>query len=397
MVLALARKAIGSAARHMRRLSRTRKLLAGAALASLLAGAGFVSAEEAEVGILPHIHLRPTPNCPNPPCAPAPAVPSTPPVTPMVPDPAKKETIRESVIDPALAPVTTAALGDSMVSLRNDAGYIDNAMPLTHFRLRYDNANFSNRPDRAEFFYPKCGCFRVAGIDPKASGPALSETTVDYQDVSAYVEVAANSVFSAFIDIPVRFLNPDRNANTAGLADINAGFKAAFYRTESSIATFQLRAYIPTGDGDRGLGTNHVSLEPSLLFAKNFGDGLLVFGQVGDWISIGGSDFAGNVLRYGVGASYLLIERGNWRMAPVAEVLGWTVLSGLQSDFPGNITDASGDTIVNGKFGLRFGFGPLENQAGLLGNSDLYIGYGRALTGDVWYKDIWRVEYRIRF
>jgi len=26
--------------------------------------------------------------------------------------------------------------------------------------------------------------------------------------------------------------------------------------------------------------------------------------------------------------------------------------------------------------------------------NDVYIGYGRALTGEVWYKDILRVEYR---
>jgi hypothetical protein len=31
------------------------------------------------------------------------------------------------------------------------------------------------------------------------------------------------------------------------------------------------------------------------------------------------------------------------------------------------------------------------------GNSSLYVGYGRALTGAVWYKDILRVEYRLMF
>ena len=29
--------------------------------------------------------------------------------------------------------------------------------------------------------------------------------------------------------------------------------------------------------------------------------------------------------------------------------------------------------------------------------SDVYVGYGRALTGDVWYKDMVRVEYRLHF
>ena len=49
--------------------------------------------------------------------------------------------------------------------------------------------------------------------------------------------------------------------------------------------------------------------------------------------------------------------------------------------------DARGDTIVNGKFGVRVGSG----------KSDFYVGYGRALTGEVWYKDIIRFEFRRAF
>jgi hypothetical protein len=49
--------------------------------------------------------------------------------------------------------------------------------------------------------------------------------------------------------------------------------------------------------------------------------------------------------------------------------------------------DAAGDTIVNLKFGVRSYFGC----------SDLYLGYGRCVTGDRWYQDILRVEYRYHF
>ena len=52
------------------------------------------------------------------------------------------------------------------------------------------------------------------------------------------------------------------------------------------------------------------------------------------------------------------------------------------------VINAAGDTIVNGKVGVRTYFGE---------GSDLYIGYGHALTGDRWYKDIIRVEYRLAF
>jgi len=45
---------------------------------------------------------------------------------------------------------------------------------------------------------------------------------------------------------------------------------------------------------------------------------------------------------------------------------------------------------------VRGGFGCGWNSK-LINNSDIYVGYGRALTGDVWYRDIVRLEYRLRF
>jgi hypothetical protein len=100
-----------------------------------------------------------------------------------------------------------------------------------------------------------------------------------------------------------------------------------------------------------------------------------------------------------VGLTYLAYNRPGFRIMPVSELVGWTVLGGkefspLAND--GMPQDATGDTIVNAKLGIRFGFGGLEER-GLLSRSDFYVGYARALTGDVWYKDLIRVEYRMRF
>src|SRR5262249_6594034 len=118
--------------------------------------------------------------------------------------------------------------------------------------------------------------------------------------------------------------------------------------------------------------------------------------ELRDFIPLDGTDFAGNVLRYGVGLSYQAIRGPRFHVTPVAELVGWTVLSGKEATAGGDILDASGDTIVNVKLGARFGLGNLD-APGALNQSDLYIGYGRALTGDVWYKDILRVELRLRF
>jgi hypothetical protein len=125
---------------------------------------------------------------------------------------------------------------------------------------------------------------------------------------------------------------------------------------------------------------------------------LALLGELRDNIPIAAEDdFAGQVLRYGVGVSYLAYCGERMRVAPVVELVGWTVLDGKEFSPDGGIKSAGGDTIVNAKIGARFNFGDTSEGGNFLSHSDLYVGYGRALTGDVWYKDIVRVEYRLRF
>ena len=150
---------------------------------------------------------------------------------------------------------------------------------------------------------------------------------------------------------------------------------------------------MPTGDADRGLGNHHVSLEPALLgYVRRRLPRLGIEAEVRDWIPIGGTDFAGNTLRYGVGAHYDLFLTRRGIIAPVVEVVGWTFLDGKTAIVtgPGQVTveDAAGDTIVNLKLGVR---------AGLGARGDLYFGYGTPLTGERWYDHIFRVEWRYSF
>ena len=64
--------------------------------------------------------------------------------------------------------------------------------------------------------------------------------------------------------------------------------------------------------------------------------------------------------------------------------------------YRGVVQDANGDTIVNAKVGVRTMLGkPVGN--GLMNRADVYAGYGRALTGEVWYKDLMRFELRVRY
>jgi hypothetical protein len=299
----------------------------------------------------------------------------------------------------------------------SSVGYIDDAIIDTQIRLRFDAAFGNNWPDRAEFFYAKCGCFRETGADPDAPGPApplnggnpattrFIETNVDYQDISVEIEYAFSPDFSAIIEAPFRFLNPEVNDNTAGFADMQVGFKQALLSTPCEYLTFQLRTYIPTGDAHRGLGTDHVSLEPALLYYQQLDDRMSLEVEFRDWIPISPSsgagtgfkeDFGGNVVRYGLGLAYDMYkcEQCGRKISPVVEVVGWTVLDGLASrsiDGTGAtalVKDATGDTIVNLKLGTRVYFSRCDS---------FYAGYGRALTGDVWYEDIARLEYRRTF
>jgi hypothetical protein len=261
-------------------------------------------------------------------------------------------------------------------------GYIDSAIPENQVRLRLDGAYNNRRPRRAEFFWAKT---------PPPSGPVRAERSVDYQDVLLYAEMLVTENLSGFVEAPYRFLNPEVNDNVEGLGDINFGFKYAVCDTETLVATLQFRAYMPTGDAQEGLGTDHVSLEPALLFYMPCDERLSLEGEFRWWVPIDGTDFAGDVLRYGIGASYLVHEDCCYTVRPVIELVGWTVLDGKATAVSRlgkpTIEEAAGDTIVNAKFGIRIG----------CGCSEVYAGYGRPLSGERWYENVWRLEWRLRF
>jgi len=358
------------------------------ALSGLLLTALWAAPAQAQTSEVEQTGCPPRCLCYPPPCC-----------TTTAPAPAAGETTANVPVEEAMAAPSLPSLASGVQGGRGIAygSYIDSALIRNQLRLRYEVANDDNRPDRAEFSYAQCGCFRLAGIDPKAPGPPKMETGVNYQDIRAYGEIAFLPRLSGFVEVPVRFLQPEQNNNTAGLADMNFGFKAALISCDDHVLTFQLRTTVPTGADSRGLGNDLVSLEPALLLWGQITDRLYLEAELRDWIPIGGTDFEGNVLRYGVGLSYFVLGEpqlpgrsveSNWALAPTLEFVGWTVLSGKESDQTGQVFDAAGDTIVNAKFGVRVNYGDHHSFA---------ASYGRALTGAVWYKEIFRVEYRLAF
>jgi hypothetical protein len=286
-------------------------------------------------------------------------------------------------------------------------GYIDNAIVGSQIRFRVDAGFDNHSPDRAEFFYGKCGCYRNpaagAAFDPNAPGPGPGiPKRLNFQQLYLHAEYAPSPRFSFFTEVPVRFIQPQGFVgnmggfgNHGGLSDLRAGFKLALVASANQYLTFQFRTYFPTGAASKGLGTDHYSVESTLLLYQKVADRVAVEAHLGDWHPINGSagvpvanseNFAGDVFTYGVGPSYELYRGETIRFAPVVEFFGWAVLSGFQTDQPG-LSKASG-TTANIKVGARTSIG---NQ------NSLYLGFGQALSHRIWYDQIVRFEYRYAF
>jgi hypothetical protein len=320
-------------------------------------------------------------------------------------------------------------------AIASNGGYIDTAIIRSRVRVRFDANYDDTSPDKAEFIYPKCGCFGNPanfpkaisngvfntpkalrlGYDPMARGPQHTmvsnlpvarmfggDPRINYQEVATYLEYAPTQNFSGFIELPARFLDPTLVRNAAGFSDLNLGFKYAFVAEPNEYYTFQFRTYCPTGAADLGLGTGHVSVEPAFLVFQRLTDRLYFDGEFRDWIPVFGSNFAGNVLRYGVGLTYNFVLTDHFRVAPVNEVVGWTILNGKEyvDTNPNGPLNVAGQTIVNEKIGIRIGLGDYSQAGGgsaLNDRHSLYVGYGRCLTGDAWYRDTFRLEYNFWF
>jgi hypothetical protein len=279
-------------------------------------------------------------------------------------------------------------------------GYIDDSSVRSQLRLRFDAGFNDPRPDRAEYFY--------AGSCCPADPDQAVQRTLNFQQLYMSGEYAPLKRFSVFALVPYRWIQPiyvpapntvRPIASGGGVSDVQAGLKFGLVANDASQLTFQFRSYFPSGDGTAGFGTNHYSVEPMLLYRRRLTDRVSVESEFGDTHPIGGThyysgataapqNFAGDVLMYGLGPSYKLIDGEKYQLAPVLELVAWHVFSGLQTGSDNIVQSAAGIDVFNVKLGARLGFGS--------GNS-IYAGYGRALTSDIWYRNLFRIEYRRAF
>ena len=307
------------------------------------------------------------------------------------PPPARKEEPKKNA---SVKPLKRSRIDTSMV------GYLDSAAVQTEVRVRFDAGFNDPRPDLAEYFY--------AGTAGPNSGAI--QRTLNFQQLYLMAEYAPQKRISGFVQVPFRWIQvffvpetilPNTTPtppNGGGISDLQAGLRFAAIRSASRIVTFQFGADFPTGDGTNGLGTGHYSIEPKVQFFQKLSERTAIEAEAGDSHPIGGTiyvappspaqNFAGDVAMFGVGPSYQLIQRDSYRITPVLELVSWHVFGGLQTGASGVVQSAAGTNVFNAKLGARLS---------LADGTSIYAGYGRGLTSDIWYRNLFRVEYRHTF
>lgn len=233
------------------------------------------------------------------------------------------------------------------------------------------------------------------------------QRTLNFQQLYFTGEYAPFQRLSASVTVPYRWIEPffipapGESPNLfrgGGISDVQAGLKFAAYHSPSTDFALQLRAQFPTGDGASGFGTNHYSIEPMLLLYHQFTGRAAIEAEASDTHPIGETiydnppappqNFAGDVAMYGVGPSYRLIDHNRYCLAPVLELVAWHIFGGLKTGPDNQVQSAAGTNIFNAKLGACLSF--------LDGNS-IYAGYGRALTSDILYTNLFRIEFRHSF
>jgi hypothetical protein len=298
------------------------------------------------------------------------------------------------------------------VAAADAAFFLDAARPVTQMRFRWDAGYDMPYPDRAEFFQARAKVNQLEPTGPCTrhgfgKGPAWIASKVDHEDFSMYMEGATGRV-GMFVETPYREIGPETapsspqpSCNVSGFADTIVGTKTLLLDCELVQFGLQFKTFLPTGNFIQGLGTGHVSLEPSALYTVKVTCSTYVQGQLAYWIPIGGDPlYEGNIYH-----SHLSVNQVLCKILPDVPLIGtlefneWSILGGnYTSPFliadpthPGSLRpipiSATGSIFSTG-LGLRLV---------VCNKIDIGAAGALSLTGHHWEKEFLRVEFRWRF
>ncbi len=265
--------------------------------------------------------------------------------------------------------------------IANAAFFVEGTRPVTTTIIRYDAGRDYLFPDRSEFFW--------ARSDGGGKGPKKIENRLRYDQISMYTEVAAKAA-SVFTEIPYLSIDPDVNPHAAGFGDMKVGTKVLLFDRDLLQVGFMFKTYLPVGNFTKGLGTGHVSLEPSLLGTLKICPSTYFQSQVSEWIPIAGDPaYAGSILHYHVSLNQVLCKPlPDVLLIGTAEFNGYSFQDGLFSDpVLGQFQKSSSDSYLSAGPGVR------------LSICD-WLDFGAAAAfafGHRGPEQVWRAEFRIRY
>ncbi len=268
----------------------------------------------------------------------------------------------------------------SWVAGANASLFVDGARPATMMRFKWDSGRRWVLPDRNEFFLARTG---------GTQGLPNAETGLNSNELFFYTE-AATGRFSAFTEMPYRAISTDNNGGKSGLADIIIGTKTLMIDTEYAQLTLQTKTFLPTGNSGKGLGTGHVSLEPSLILAAKLTSDTYFQGQIAEWIPFGGdSAVVGALLHYHGSLNHVIARPVvDTQFIATLEFQGYCFQDGAFTNAAGALQKSAGGHY----FGIGPGFRWVMSQ-----KCDFGFGVNFAVTSEHFAQQIYRSEFRVRF
>lgn len=271
--------------------------------------------------------------------------------------------------------------------LANAAFYVDPVRPATQTRLRWDRSYNIVYPDRAEYFWPRADGL---GLGPRPYLGVRTAPHVGASELFLYQEAARGS-FGIWTEMPYRNSDPTGATGGSGFGDMRIGTKSVLLDREMIQLTLQLTTFLPTGVGLRGLGTEHVSLEPMLILGVKLAPESYLQASIAEWIPIGGDPgYAGAILHY-----HFSYNQAVWRpvsnvvMISTWELNSWRFQDGAYTDpvlGPGQ--KAGGISYFSGGPGVRWS---------ICNKVDFGVGTAFALSYPHWAATQFRFEFRYRY
>ncbi|MCL4204043.1 MAG: hypothetical protein KJ000_16190 [Pirellulaceae bacterium] len=262
---------------------------------------------------------------------------------------------------------------------------LDTARPMRQTAFRIEAANGWGLPDRSEAFWART----VNG-----RGPKLPERSVSYQDI-AYLTEVGGSGFSVRTVVPLRILDPEVNANTAGMGDMQLLTKTVLLNGKRWTLTQVNDVWFNTGAVKKGLGKGHISMAPGLVTAFQWSDATYLHAQCKFQFPIAGDPiYSGPLLHWGFGMSHLWYDSDAFAIIPTIETSFVSFLDGRVTPFPPEPPrSVDGETVSTLHMGVR----TVHDTGGDWGLLEFGFSGGFQFGGNGWYDSMLRFEFRLLY